>query len=225
MSTSHSPGIDLEALDAVRFCALVRRLLTPPDGPASALKVHSAGPSDFDLNPGAEAELGPPDEPIPAAVLVPVIARDPLSLLLTQRTGGLAAHAGQIAFPGGKVDPRDRGALGAALREAEEEIGLEPALVEPLGCLDIYRTVTGFAITPVVALVQPGFTLSLNQREVAEAFEVPLPFLMDGANHQKHSRVYRGHARQYYAMPYGERYIWGATAGILKNMHERLFAT
>mgnify|MGYP000979727724 CR=1 FL=1 len=150
-------------------------------------------------------------------------ARDALSILLTQRTADLPSHAGQIAFPGGKVDPEDDGPLGAALREASEEIGLDPALVEPLGFLDPYRTVTGFAVTPVLALVSPEFHLTLNTREVADAFEVPFAFLMDANNHEMHTRVYRGHERKYYAMPYGERYIWGATAGILVNMHRRLF--
>lgn len=181
------------------------------------------GPSDFDLDPAALEQFPQPKPGTPAAVLVPVVARDALSILLTQRTADLPSHAGQIAFPGGKVDPEDDGPLGAALREASEEIGLDPALVEPLGFLDPYRTVTGFAVTPVLALVSPEFHLTLNTREVADAFEVPFAFLMDANNHEMHTRVYRGHERKYYAMPYGERYIWGATAGILVNMHRRLF--
>jgi 8-oxo-dGTP pyrophosphatase MutT (NUDIX family) len=159
-----------------------------------------------------------------AAVLIPVIARETLTLLLTERTAGLKRHAGQIAFPGGRMDAEDASPVATALREANEEIGLAPAFVEPLGFLDSYRTGTGFLIRPVVGLVSPGFALRLAEGEVADAFEVPLSFLMDPANHQKASREWRGRMRAYYAMPYGERYIWGATAGMLKNMYERLYA-
>lgn len=180
------------------------------------------GPSDFDLNPDALAEALPLPAGKAAAVLVPIVLRDIPSVLLTERTHDLPSHAGQIAFPGGKLDDIDQGPLDAALREAEEEIGLDRRFIEPLGYLDTYRTVTGFLVTPVVALVTPGFALNLNPREVADAFEVPLSFLMDAANHQTHTRTYRGHERKYYAMPYGERYIWGATAGILVNLHKRL---
>jgi len=191
-------------------------------------------PSDFDLNPEAIAELTggaslvaassmPPLKP--AAVLIPAIARREISLLFTRRTDHLAAHAGQIAFPGGKMEPTDAGPLATALREAREEIGLDPALVEPLGFLDSYRTGTGFRITPVVALVDPVFTLSLDPNEVADAFEVPLPFLMDVANHQQHVRAIGGKDRRFHAIEFGERFIWGATAGILRNMHERLFCS
>ncbi len=158
-------------------------------------------------------------------MLVPVIARGDVTLLFTQRTDHLPAHAGQIAFPGGKMDDGDDGPVATALREAHEEIGLDPALVEPLGLLDPYRTGTGYLITPVVALIEPGFRLSLNRNEVVDAFEVPLAFLMDARNHQTHGRVIGGRERRFHAMPYGERFIWGATAGILKNMHERLFRT
>ncbi len=188
-------------------------------------KTSVFSPSDFDLNPGARPELWKGGLGTPAAVLVPVVARTPLTLLLTQRTDHLPAHAGQIAFPGGKIDHKDGGAREAALREAEEEIGLDRHLAEPLGYLDTYRTVTNFAVVPVVALIDPEFALDLNHDEVAETFEVPLSFLMDPQNHAKHSRSYAGNERYYYAMPYGERYIWGATAGILRNMHQRLFAT
>lgn len=179
-------------------------------------------PSDFDLNPDASAwRTGEP--PRPAAVLVPVVKRAPLTVLLTQRTDSLPNHAGQIAFPGGKIEEEDRDPVAAALREAQEEIGLDPRLVEPLGYLDAYRTGTGYRIFPVVALVEPAFALKLDAREVADAFEVPLSFLMDARNHQLHDRVLRGVKRRFYAMPFQERFIWGATAGIMKNMHERLF--
>ena len=145
-------------------------------------------------------------------------------MLLTQRTDGLAHHPGQIAFPGGKMEPNDPSPLATALREANEEIGLDPSLVEPLGYLDTYRTGTGYLVFPVVALVRNGFELRLDPREVADAFEVPLAFLMDTRNHAMHTRTWRGGERRFYAMPFEQRYIWGATAGILKNMHQRLFS-
>ena len=160
----------------------------------------------------------------PAAVLVPVVLRPTeVSLLFTQRATGLRSHAGQISFPGGRIDEGDGSAVEAALREAEEEIGLDRRFVEILGFLDGYRTGTGFNVIPVVALVQPDFALKLDPSEVADAFEVPLRFLMDEANHHKHARPWRGRDRHYYAMPYGERYIWGATAGMIKNLHQRLW--
>ncbi len=181
------------------------------------------GPSDYDLNPGLERDWPRPASPRPAAVLVPVITRDPLTVLFTQRTDALPSHAGQISFPGGKVERTDRDAVDTALREAEEEIGLDRAFAEPLGFLDPYLTGTGYRIMPVVALVRPGFTLSLDPSEVAAAFEVPLDFLMNAENHRRHSRTLRGQERFYHAMPYQDHYIWGATAGILKNMHQRFF--
>ena len=195
----------------------------PPGGGPSGLAGAVPAPSDFDLNPDAVAWLRDHPEPRPAAVLVPVVARLPLTVLLTQRTDSLPSHAGQIAFPGGKIEADDRDAIAAALREAQEEIGLDPRLVEPLGYLDAYRTGTGYRILPVVALVKPGFKLKLDAREVADAFEVPLSFLMDERNHQTHVLSLRGIERRFYAMPFEERYIWGATAGIIKNMHQRLF--
>jgi 8-oxo-dGTP pyrophosphatase MutT (NUDIX family) len=136
----------------------------------------------------------------------------------------LPSHAGQIAFPGGKVETYDAGPLAAALREAREEIALDGAFIEPLGYLSPYRTGTGFIITPSVALVRPGFKLTADPAEVADIFEVPFAFLMDEANHQIHSRVWSGTERRFYAMPYGERYIWGATAGIIRTLYRRLFS-
>lgn len=183
----------------------------------------STGPSDYDLNPGLEHDWPRAAVPRAAAVLVPVVAREALTVLFTQRTNDLPAHAGQISFPGGKVEPADRDAVDTAQREAEEEIGLDRAFTEPLGFLDPYLTGTGFRIVPVVAMVHPGFSLRLDSSEVAAAFEVPLAFLMNAENHQRHSRTLRGQARHYHAMPYQDHYIWGATAGILKNMHERFF--
>ena len=159
----------------------------------------------------------------PAAVLIPVVERDEPMVLLTQRAVHLPDHPGQIAFPGGKIDKSDSSPLAAALREAEEEIGLAPAFIEPIGYLDLYLTTLGYRIVPTVARIRPGFSLALNEQEVAETFEVPLAFLMEVANHQRHSREWQGMTRHYYAIPFGERYIWGVTAGILRNLYERIY--
>jgi 8-oxo-dGTP pyrophosphatase MutT (NUDIX family) len=159
----------------------------------------------------------------PAAVLIPVIDRDEPMVLLTQRTAHLPQHAGQIAFPGGKIDATDASPLAAALREADEEVGLAANAVEPIGYLDVYMTTLGYRIVPVVARVQPPFTLTLNPGEVEDAFEVPLSFMMEVANHQTHSREWQGMMRTYYAIPFGERYIWGVTAGIFRNLQQRVY--
>jgi 8-oxo-dGTP pyrophosphatase MutT (NUDIX family) len=165
------------------------------------------------------------EQPIrPAAVLIPVVDRPDPTVLLTQRSAHLNDHAGQISFPGGKIDPTDASPLDAALREACEEVGLTRSFIEPIGYLDLYGTSFGFRILPTVARVKPGFELRINAAEVDDAFEVPLAFLMNPANHQLHSKEFRGMERFYYAMPYGERYIWGATAGILRVLYERIFA-
>lgn len=166
--------------------------------------------------------------PAPAAVLLPLVMRERLHLLLTQRTAHLSTHSGQIAFPGGKVDADDRDATAAALREAEEETGLSAAHVEVLGTLPQYITGTQFFITPVVALVRPGFTLQPNPHEVDDVFEVPLDFLMDPLNHRRHAMEWNGEMREWYSMPYDdgqqERFIWGATAGMLRNFYHLLRA-
>lgn len=158
----------------------------------------------------------------PAAVLIAVVEHEHPTILLTQRAAHLNDHAGQIAFPGGKIDATDISPLDAALREAEEEVGLDRSFVEPIGYLDLYGTAFGFRILPTVARVKPGFQLTINENEVESAFEVPLWFLMDPSNHQIHSKEFRGMERSYYAMPFAERYIWGATAGILRVLYERI---
>jgi 8-oxo-dGTP pyrophosphatase MutT (NUDIX family) len=164
------------------------------------------------------------EQPIrPAAVLIPVVDRPQPTVLLTQRAAHLNDHAGQISFPGGKIDPSDASPLDAALREAGEEIGLAREFIDPIGYLDLYATSFGFRILPTLALIKPGFNLRINESEVDDAFEVPLAFLMDPANHQMHSKEFRGIERSYYAMPYEDYYIWGATAGILRVLYERIY--
>jgi len=177
---------------------------------------------DHDLDPVTQAIAAV--RPIrPAAVLVPVVDRAEPTVLFTQRTAHLKDHAGQISFPGGKIEAADASPAATALREAEEEIGLDRRLVEPIGYLDLYMTTLGYRIVPAVARVKPDFRLTLNREEVDDAFEVPLAFLMAPANHQRHSRDWQGMTRTFYAMPFGERYIWGATAGILRNLYERIY--
>lgn len=159
----------------------------------------------------------------PAAVLVPVVSReDGLSVLLTRRTDHLHHHPGQISFPGGRVEAGDRSALDTALRETEEEIGLPSARVELIGALPEYRTGTGFSVSPFVGLIRAPYALQLDSFEVAEAFEVPLDFLVDPANHQRHRMEYQGRMREYYAMPYRDYFIWGATAGMLVSLSRLL---
>src|ERR1700730_9464341 len=164
------------------------------------------------------------EQPVrPAAVLIPVVDHPQPTVLLTQRAAHLNDNAGQISFPGGKIDATDATPLAAALREAEEEIGLSRDFVDPIGYLDLYGTGFGFRILPTVARVRPGFQLTINHSEVDDAFEVPLSFLMNPANHQMHSKEFRGMERFCYAMPFAERYIWGATAGILRVLYERIY--
>jgi 8-oxo-dGTP pyrophosphatase MutT (NUDIX family) len=165
-------------------------------------------------------EDGIPPGPLrPAAVLVPIVLREAEpTVLLTRRTDHLHHHPGQVSFPGGRVEEGDASPIETALRETEEEICLHRGHVELLGCLPRYQTGTGFDITPVVGLVTPPFSLQLDPFEVAEVFEVPLSFLLDASNHQRHSAMIRGARREYYAMPYGQYFIWGATAGMLVSL-------
>ena len=172
--------------------------------------------SDLSLS-GIAAE---PQSWRPASVLVPLIDRAPgITVLLTQRTDDMPSHAGQIAFPGGRRQADDADAVATALRETEEEVGLSRRFIDVVGAVDPYRTGTGYEITPIVGIVRPGFTIHADPREVADVFAVPLEHFLDEVNHKIGSRLYNGRERRYYAMPYGERYIWGATAGMLKNLH------
>lgn len=209
-------------LDSAAFFARARERLKF-DVPA-ALTDPSMTPVSGDHDTDRMLRIIAEERPVrPAAVLIPVVERDDEpTVLLTLRSAHLADHAGQIAFPGGKIDAADKTPLDAALREAEEEIGLSRTFVEPVGYLDLYGTTFGYRILPTVARVRPGFDLHINASEVDDAFEVPLSFLMDPNNHQLHSREFRGAMRSYYAMPFAERYIWGATAGILRRLYERI---
>ena len=196
---------------------IVRRIGERSRRLASGLPVAKAPlGSDFSLNGVVPA----PATFRPASVLVPLVVRQPeITVLLTQRTEDMPSHAGQIAFPGGRRQDEDVDAAATALRETEEEVGLSRTFVEVIGAVDSYRTGTGYEITPIVGIVTPGFTVHADPREVADVFEVPLAHFLDETNHRIDSRVWQGRERRYYAMPYGERYIWGATAGMLKNLH------
>ena len=210
------------APDAPDFLARARTRLQPCDFADEASAAVRVG--DHTLNPD-QLLLADVANARPAAVLIPLIAReDGTTVLLTQRSSSLRSHSGQIAFPGGRIDGPDETPVQAALREAQEEIGLDPSRVEPFGRLDAYLSGSGFRIVPIVAQVHPPFSLSINDAEVADAFEVPFDFLMDEANHQRQSRDWKGTQRHFYAMPWKERYIWGVTAGILRNLYERLVA-
>ena len=205
------------------FFDRARARLTLEVPPALTDPTAQGARGDLDLNPDMWVRAGVKATK-PAAVLVPVIDRSEPTVLLTQRTAELASHAGQVAFPGGKIDPDDESPVAAALREAREETGLAPTLVEPIGYLDLYLTFSGFRILPTVARVKPGFTLAINPREVVETFEVPLEFLMTPENHQRKTRDWNGLQREYYAIAFEDRYIWGITAGILRNLYDRIYA-
>jgi len=193
------------------------RLLSEP--PALPLNPKRG---DYDLNPQNR-----PAEKIalkPAAVLLPLVLRQEAHVLLTQRTHHLTRHAGQVAFPGGRADANDISLVETALRETQEETGIDPAFVTVAGFLDAYETGTGYAILPVVGILSDGFALSPHAVEVAEIFEVPLSFLLDPANKQRQSREFQGRRRSFYAFTYEGHYIWGATAAMLLNFAERISA-
>jgi 8-oxo-dGTP pyrophosphatase MutT (NUDIX family) len=210
-----APGSDGDFAPAAFFAVARQRLLAePPDETVTAIGDHVLNP-DFLVADAKYQE---------AAVLIPVMARTPAAtVLLTRRMPHLSAHAGQVAFPGGKIDRADGGPAAAALREAGEEIGLDPAAVSIVGYLDPYISRTGYRIVPVLGRVEPDPPLRLNRAEVEAAFEVPLAFLMAPANHRRTSRVFRGRTRYFYEMPYGEHHIWGVTAGIIRGLYERIF--
>lgn len=179
---------------------------------------------DHGLNPDLRAAIVRPGLR-EAAVLIPVVERQgEANVILTKRTETLRSHAGQVAFPGGRMDATDPSPEFTALRETEEEIGLGPEFVEVVGRMPDYVSGSGFRIAPVLSVVRPGFFLTINRDEVDDAFEVPLAFLMDPANHRRESRIWQDRERFYYAMPFGERRIWGVTAGIIRTLYERLYA-
>ena len=207
---SHLPAVSPDALTAD---ALRARFANPPQWRPELRRE----PRLFDRAPAA------------AAVLIPIVQHARPTVLLTQRASSMSTHSGQVAFPGGRVDPGDVNIAAAALREAWEEVGLSARHIEVLGTLPIYTTVTSFVVTPVVALVRPGFELQLNPYEVETAFEVPLDFLMDPAHHRRHAMADEGpQARQWFSMPYQdgvhERFVWGATAAMLRNLYRFLSA-
>jgi 8-oxo-dGTP pyrophosphatase MutT (NUDIX family) len=204
------------------FFARARARLTLEVPPALTDQTVAGVRGDLDLDPSLGERAGVAATR-PAAVLVGVVDHPEPTVLLTLRNADLEAHAGQIAFPGGKIEPSDASPAAAALREAQEEIGLAPSLVDPIGHLDLYLTFSGYRILPTVARIDPNHRLTLNRSEVDEAFEVPLAFLMDAQNHALRSRDWKGIIRRYYAMPFGERCIWGVTAGILRNLYERIY--
>lgn len=203
---------DMLSLADFRARAASRLLPAPPD------------PDDPETVPVGEFALLAPDRiPRAAAVLVGVVAREAPQLIFTQRSRNLPVHAGQISFPGGKREPFDASPLETALREAHEEIGLDRGLVRPLGYLDLYVTNSGFGIVGVVAEIEPGYGMTLDPGEVDDAFEVPLDHLMRAENHRVEMREWNGGLREVHHMPWRERHIWGVTAGLLKNLYERLY--
>jgi 8-oxo-dGTP pyrophosphatase MutT (NUDIX family) len=189
---------------------------------AKRLRAALDSPHEAVLLPGDHFDFDPEIAGHPAAVLIAVTNRADPGVILTQRTETLRSHAGQVAFPGGRIDPEDDGPVGAALREAEEEIALPRGCVEVIGIAERYRTVTGYDVTPIVGVVPPDLTLIPAEAEVASVFEVPLSFLLDRANHREASAHYQGHERRYYEIMWGERRIWGATAAMIVNLSRRL---
>ena len=194
---------------------------------ASALRRRFAEPPDWSPEVRTEPSFSN-RTPALASVLVPLVMRETLTVLLTHRTSHLSSHSGQVAFPGGKVDPEDADAVATALREAQEEVGLESRHVEVLGTMPTYTTGSAFVVTPVVALVNDTMVIEANPHEVAQVFEVPLQFLMNPANHQRHQVQWEGQVREWLSIPYHdgqmEHFIWGATAGMLRNLYRFLQA-
>ncbi len=199
--------------DALR----ARLLIEPPVLPLAPTR------GDFDLDPAMRPTTK--RELMPAAVLVPIVQREEPTILLTRRTEHLPRHAGQVSFPGGRSHPDDISLVETALRETQEETGIEPAFVTVAGYLDAYETGTGYAILPVVGLLAEGFALSPDANEVAHVFEVPLAFLLDPANRKRDSREFQGRTRTFYSFTYEGHYIWGATAAMIVNFSERLRAS
>jgi len=219
-SIPHDPAFN----PTVRGPAVAAERLRP-----SVLRERFARPPRWQPELRADPRLFNLDiEPRPAAVLVPLVVRDDgVRVLLTERTAHLTDHAGQISFPGGRVEEGDEGPVATALRETEEEIGLASSAVEVIGALPEYSTVTGYRVSPVVGLIERPFSLALDAFEVSEAFEVPLAFLMDPAHHERRLVTLGDHSRTFYAMPYSaaRRYfIWGATAAMLRNLYHFLRA-
>jgi 8-oxo-dGTP pyrophosphatase MutT (NUDIX family) len=224
---THGPGISADWLSRDWIVARFARLGQPgrrgfggTADPDEAAALRRATRGDHDLNPG----MTPPSTELrPAAVLVPLIDRtEGMSVLLTLRTPHLSAHAGQIAFPGGRIEAGDPDAVAAALRETEEEVGLPRDHVTVIGRLDTYVTGTGFEITPIVGIVAPPFPLVADPFEVAEVFEVPLSYILDPSNHRRTERIFEERRRVFFVLPYENRNIWGATAGMLVNLAEVL---
>lgn len=217
MEPRHILPAGIDGVELTPAAAAARLRMHAPLGRADADEDHRVPRrGDNDLNPGLVSTVGEWTE---AAVLIPLVAREAgLQILLTRRTAHLSDHAGQIAFPGGRIEAWDASPESAALREAEEEVGLDPGTVEIVGQLDAYLTRTGYHVTPIVGLLDPPSRLRADAFEVAEVFEVPLAFFLDPKAKQIHSRRDRDRERFYYAFPYGDYYIWGATAGMLVNL-------
>ncbi len=223
---SKLPNFDPRAVPVIgidgHLRAVAHDALTP-----QAIRQRFAAPPSWEPEVWLERKFAE-RAPARASVLVPIVMRERPTILLTERTTHLSTHSGQVAFPGGKADPTDTDAAHTALREAQEEIGLEADFVEVVGSMPTYTTGTQFIITPVVALVRPDHRLVINAFEVADAFEVPLDFLMNPKHHHRHAFEWAGVRREWFSMPYmdgeNERFIWGATAGMLRNFYRFLAA-